>query len=439
MTAVLEQPRRVDGVAAMPWRRWRYAGGRRDQRLDLLRGFSAFAMIVDHTGGGQSLLYPLTGGNQFYTGAAEAFVVISGLVMGIVYRSVISHDGIGAALSKSMQRSGMLYLLTVGLTLGFAAMSALLALPWAPHLSLGQVASWVVGVLTLHQTFFLADVMLMYTFLVLAAGPLLALLARGRWRLVLAGSWALWLLWQLWPEQAQVPWAVAGNTTFHLPAWQVLFMTALVAGYHRAALERRLARLHPEFALVVSGAVLLAAALLFFRGPAALAESGWAAPLVDKPNVGFGRIVVFAAAFAFAYSVVTLAWTPVRAVTGRLLMPLGHHALSAYALHIFVVGIVWKLTGLAGGHTTWPAAANAAVQLAATATVWLAIGVWPRAMAVADCCPRCLAHAGQTLQKAVHHEGHLHQLGNRPPPCAEAARGGAVGHGGGIEPHSHCA
>ena len=33
-------------------RRWRYAEvGRRDLRLDFLRGFCAFAMVVDHLGG----------------------------------------------------------------------------------------------------------------------------------------------------------------------------------------------------------------------------------------------------------------------------------------------------------------------------------------------------------------------------------------------------
>jgi uncharacterized membrane protein len=30
--------------------KWRYDGGKRDLRLDLLRGFAAFAMITDHIG-----------------------------------------------------------------------------------------------------------------------------------------------------------------------------------------------------------------------------------------------------------------------------------------------------------------------------------------------------------------------------------------------------
>lgn len=41
---------------------WRYAGDRRDARLDLLRGFAALTMIVDHVSGGDSWLYWLSGG-----------------------------------------------------------------------------------------------------------------------------------------------------------------------------------------------------------------------------------------------------------------------------------------------------------------------------------------------------------------------------------------
>ncbi|MFN8517428.1 MAG: OpgC domain-containing protein [Chloroflexia bacterium] len=45
---------------------WRYvAEEKRDLRLDLLRGFAVFAMVVDHIGGA-SWLYALTGGNRFF-------------------------------------------------------------------------------------------------------------------------------------------------------------------------------------------------------------------------------------------------------------------------------------------------------------------------------------------------------------------------------------
>src|SRR5215218_3733366 len=67
-------------------RAWRYVpAGKRDQRLDLLRGYCVFAMTVDHLDA-PTWLYVVTGGNRFFVSAAEGFLFISGVVMGIVYR-----------------------------------------------------------------------------------------------------------------------------------------------------------------------------------------------------------------------------------------------------------------------------------------------------------------------------------------------------------------
>ena len=51
--------------------------GSRDLRLDLLRGYAVFAMVIDHVAGA-SPLYLLSGGNRFSTSAAEGFVFLSG-------------------------------------------------------------------------------------------------------------------------------------------------------------------------------------------------------------------------------------------------------------------------------------------------------------------------------------------------------------------------
>src|SRR3954463_4734158 len=112
--------------------KWRYAGGKRDLRLDLLRGFAALTMIIDHVGGKDSLLYTISGGDRFFVSAAEGFVFISGLVMGSVYAGLIARQGLQAALLKGMRRVITLYGLTVGLSLIFAALSFQLDLSWAP-------------------------------------------------------------------------------------------------------------------------------------------------------------------------------------------------------------------------------------------------------------------------------------------------------------------
>ena len=58
----------------------------RDPRLDWLRGYCFLVMTIDHFGG-RSRLYALTGQTQFFTSAAEAFYLISGLTLGIATNS----------------------------------------------------------------------------------------------------------------------------------------------------------------------------------------------------------------------------------------------------------------------------------------------------------------------------------------------------------------
>ena len=88
----------------------------RDLRLDVLRGYCVFAMIVDHVAW-LSPLHLLSGGDRFLFGAAEGFILISGLTAGIVYRSLIGRGGFPAAARKAFRRAFSLYLLAIGLTL----------------------------------------------------------------------------------------------------------------------------------------------------------------------------------------------------------------------------------------------------------------------------------------------------------------------------------
>src|SRR3954466_733315 len=119
---------RMASGAVRVMEKWQYAGDKRDLRLDLLRGLAAVTMIIDHVGGKDSWLYAISGGDRFFVSAAEGFVAISGLVMGIVYAGVIARQGLWAALAKAAKRAGTLYALTVGLSLAFAAVSFMLGL-----------------------------------------------------------------------------------------------------------------------------------------------------------------------------------------------------------------------------------------------------------------------------------------------------------------------
>ncbi len=370
---------------------WRYTDEKRDLRLDLLRGFAALAMIIDHVGGDGSWLYNISGGNRFFVSAAEGFVFVSGLVMGIVYAGVIARYGLRAALIKGAKRVGTLYCLAVGLSLLFAGISLHLGLSWAPHIAAGGFFDFVTGILTLHRAFYLTDVMILYTFVVAVSLPLLAILSRGRWYswLVLAGSWSLWAAFQFWPKSLQIPWAIADGAEFPFAAWQVLFVTGLALGYRRKALAGKKAasteaRPHPfrQWALLMGTGLAFASSIaLYFWIQAHTGEIitlPQVADLFGKIDLGLGRLVIFTCLFGFAYLATTLLWTPIKRLFGWLLLPLGQDALTVYMLHLFVLALASVVSFIVIGTPPYSTPGNTLLQAAAILTVWGVITIKAR-------------------------------------------------------------
>jgi hypothetical protein len=375
---------------------WRYEAGKRDLRLDLLRGFAVVAMIADHIGGERSWLYAITGGDAFFVSAAEVFVFISGLLLGIISAGVVARQGLGVALLKNLQRAWTLYLLTVTLTLSLIALSGQLDLRWGPEMTSASWTDVIMSVMTLHHTFYLTDILLLYTLLILAAVPVLVLLAQGYTRVVLMGSWGLWTLWQLAPQHAQFPWVIANNSVFNFPAWQVLFVTAMAIGYHRQQLEQCVARVSERLLLALSGAIVAAALIVYVAFLQAPSSSHiWLVDqLFGKIDLRIGRLLVFASFFTCTISLVTLAWRPVRRALGWLLLPLGQDALSAYILHLFVVALAVKVRPTIIGFASDNPMHNSLFQIAGILFIWTALIVRPMLTASLH---TCLARATALL------------------------------------------
>src|SRR5215475_15826270 len=181
------------------WRRalsalgaWAYvAEDGRDLRIDLLRGLAVLAMVIDHLGG-PSWLHLITGGNRFYTSAAEGFIFLSGLTVGLVYRRIAEREGLSTAMRRILARCWMLYILAVGLTLVMLPVSESLRLPWAVGIDQGTPLQVVWSIISLHQTYYLVDVLALYVLLMLVAPLALLLLCEGRTLILLAATWLIW-------------------------------------------------------------------------------------------------------------------------------------------------------------------------------------------------------------------------------------------------------
>jgi hypothetical protein len=365
---------------------WRYAhAGKRDLRIDLLRGFAVFAIIADHVGGDSSWLYALTGGDKFYVSAAEGFVFIAGLVFGIVYPAIVARDGLAEAMLKAFRRAASLYLFTVALTFITVPLAQRLGVWWGEPVPAGGLHDFVLGVLTLHQTSFLTDVTLLYVLLLAGAAISLVFFATGRTWVVLAASWGLWALWQLDYRYATFIWPIPGNEIFHVAAWQVLFFTGLAIGYNRRALARHFGWISGPGALLASGAAFVWLIHLYHTNLAGFPGAKLARVqemFTYKPNVGPGRLLAFAIVAFFAFALVTNLWQPLSRATSWLLLPLGQHALLAYGAHLFVVMLLAKI----GPALTGPVAsgdARALLQLLGIALVWCAVRTVLRAQSLA--------------------------------------------------------
>ena len=369
-------------------RGWAYAAEEgRDLRIDLLRGLAVLAMVIDHLAG-PSRLYLLTGGNRFYTSAAEGFILLSGMTVGLVYRHVAEQHGLATALRRLVARAWTLYVLAIGLTLVMLPVSEVAQLPWAFGIEESTPLQVVWAILSLHQTYYLVDVLTLYVLLMLGAPLALFLLCEGRTWVLLTSSWLIWAGFQIFPQQTDLPWTIAGNNLFYLPAWQALFFTAMAIGYHRQHLAESISPAWQpallvgtgiSFAALVALSINQSAALQALQSsfaPAAGDAPAWSvadleAALFGKGDVRPGRVLASLAVFGFLFSLTTRCWTPVRHALGWLLLPLGQNALYAYSAHVVLALALGLLTIRV--DVTGNSSINAAIQAAGIGLIWVAI------------------------------------------------------------------
>jgi hypothetical protein len=274
----------------------------------------------------------------------------------------------------------VLTLVFVGLTVGTS-----LSL-WVDRDLLGEIGSWpalIASVAAVRFTWHGTDILALYA-LLLAAAPLsLTLLACGRPFALLAASWSLWLAYQLMPEYAVVPWHIEHASTFPFAAWQVLFTTALVIGFHRqeltAWLTREAERTHGA-GLVYRVGLGAAACGLLLLGVALTTEQVHAMTvngvtlssldLFDKASLGLGRIATFASVSTVLYVGLTLFWKPIEHAIGWLLIPLGQASLYAYTVHLFLILVAYNVPPYVGSPEPGWELHNTVGQLALVLVLW---------------------------------------------------------------------
>ncbi|MBW2534290.1 MAG: OpgC domain-containing protein, partial [Deltaproteobacteria bacterium] len=245
------------------------------EQLDFLRGTLLLIMTTDHlllsALMSEEVAFTYTLGFPGFVSAADGFLIVSGMVTGLVFGRMALRKQDGTMWRRSFRRVAEIHLTNfVGLAAicvaamiyheRFATMAAnpymgSVAKDPGQHLALG-------GGLLAMPTFF--DILVVYCVLLAVTPAVLIRLRAGKTPWILATSVALWLLAQLAPMEhfdqlligslpgffpEGIHWAFSW---FDLLGWQLPFVVGLVIGYHhlRGRLPRLITELSPGLFLV---------------------------------------------------------------------------------------------------------------------------------------------------------------------------------------------
>jgi hypothetical protein len=151
--------------------------------------------------------------------------------------------------------------------------------------------------------------------------------------------------------------------SFPLLTWQVLFVTGIVAGYHRSALLRWFTS---RWGLVAAAAiVLLATALMLFSWSNPYLPSAYSVRLGLVPDTLFrsiygaffgrtnlepGRLLNVMLVVVSLYALVSAYWRPITRTLGWFLIPLGQATLYVFIMHVFFALIAANIPALQDGN-----------------------------------------------------------------------------------------
>jgi len=320
---------------------------RRDTRLDVLRGLALITIFINHVPG--QFLERLTTKNFGFSDAAEAFVLISGIAVGLAYGRAFSSGSRLTACLKAIKRAFTLYLAHMITT--FITLVLFVSGAWAfnragllceinilavlTNLKAGIPALMLLG----HQIGY-NNILPMYGALMLMVPLILMLEARSP-LLALTVSGGVWLfagVYQIAPHTM----LMEGFWFLNPLSWQFLFTIGIVSAMH----VRRGGALPHHPLLLWLAAVYAAVALIWvvfqLWGLGNLLASLGLPTVVtgfDKTFLSLPRLLHV---LALAYLVLNLP------ALGRLLKRSTDHPLTVlgrHSLNIFVAGTILAMAG----------------------------------------------------------------------------------------------
>ena len=344
--------------------RWAYdVKGRRDLRIDWLRGLAMTCVIIDHSKM-WSLLSWFSYERFWIVTAAEVFVVLSGIVLGMVYGHKLVRQGWLVVVRGLGQRALTLYAAFFAVTLSILAISLagidVSALTtwddpnagyvWFMDPRMMDLSAWR-DVALMRYGPWAFQIIGLYVWLVAAAVPCLVALHFAGWRPLLAVSWGLYFWYRIAPHALTTG---LFESTFPILAWQLLFVHGITIGYHRDRVGAFVARCPRVVPIAVAGAsaafIVFALCNPWMDGPSSL---HWSIVSPERftelyfhyftlTSLGIGRLLNLAVALPVGYALLTWAWRIARPLAS-VFVTLGQQSLGAFVLHVYGILLVAHL------------------------------------------------------------------------------------------------
>jgi hypothetical protein len=375
----------------------------RDLRLDLMRGFVIPLLLISHFD--YFSLYMYIGWERIgVVSTAEVFVILSGMVVGMVYGKKLKRDGFGACLASLISRSSQLYrvnvfvILLIGLLryLPYLDMTAVTTFhdpyrnidyPLYPSLNDG-IFRLLSQALLLRCGPHQFQIIGLYVVLFALITPLVFfMLEKKQTKLLLGISWVLYFINFGTPESqpATAEIRLTGaqfEYAFPLIAWQLLYVHGIVAGYYKKELLIFFSEGHGKN--LVYAAITLSLAFVIFTLNHPVKEfAEWTKfsfiPPADfeylyfnyfqKYKLGVGRLLNITVLYISIYALLTVYWQPLQRAFGWFLIPLGQASLYVFFIHIFLLLAVSN-TPFPAYHNFW---INTCIHTMVLAVVWVMV------------------------------------------------------------------
>ncbi|MGR9318963.1 OpgC family protein [Rhizobium leguminosarum] len=319
----------------------------RDTRLDVLRGVALIMIFINHVPG--QIFEYVTTKNFGFSDAAEAFVLISGIAVGLAYGGRFQPGNRLTVAIKSAKRAFTLYLAHMITT--FMTLALFLCGAWLFHRPgllveinilavLMNLKEGIPALLLLGHQIGYNNILPMYGALMLMVPIILLLNARSPW-LALGVSGTVWLLAGIY-EVAPHNMLIEGYWFLNPLSWQFLFSIGIVSMLHikRGGTIPQ----HPLLLTAAAGYVMLS--FIWVTGHLWIFGNSLAAlglpPVItgfDKTFLSLPRLLHV---LALTYLVISIP-----ALSRILRRPADHPLtiLGRHSLNIFVAGTILAMIG----------------------------------------------------------------------------------------------